>query len=142
MERKKVQKSGQQECEYHSYPACVTGSTQESLLYLVACGTLQVPMRLSKKRCKAPMCKVVALETEAGENQKTALIVNITQQENIDVNGSSMVVKNMNIVQHENICEINLEVQPETDPEGTVRFTNAIMAVDESSSLLVTGILR
>ena len=138
-----MQKSEQREREHHSYPECVTGSTHEHLLYLVVCGTLQLPMRLSKRRCKAPIqeqgCNVVALETEAGKHEKSAMIMNIIQRENMhDVNGSSsMVVQKMNIIQHENMCEVNLAVQSETD--ATVKFVDPISAVDTSGSLLVTG---
>ena len=120
-EKKRVQeKPGRQNCEHHSYPGmreCVPGSNHGSLQYLVACGTLQVPTELTRRRCKVPVIKAVALETEAWKNGK-----------------SDMVVQRRNIIQHTSTCEVNIEVQPQF-----VMFADAISAADASGSLLVTG---
>ena len=147
------QKPGRQEREYHSYPDmrdCVTGSNNSSLLYLVACGTLQLPMGLSKRKCKTPIQEqarnlaikpVIALETEDGNSAPSDQVVkrmNVIEHKN-EVNGPSvMIAPRTNIIQHENIYELNIAVQPETE-----RFADAIAAVDASgSNVLVTGILR
>ena len=124
------QKFGQQEREYHSCPDmrdCVIGSNHGTSLYLFTCGTLELPKKLSTIRYKTPIqeqgcnvaaTKAVEYETEAGKK-----------------GASQMVVERMNIMQHNNACEVNIAVQP-----LLVTFPDAIPAADTSGSLLVTGL--
>ena len=128
MARKREQKPDRQEREYHSCPDmrdCVIGSNHSTSLF--TCGTLELPKKLSTIRYKTPIqeqgcnvaaTKAVEYETEAGKK-----------------GASQMVVERMNIMQHNNACEVNIAVQP-----LFVTFPDAIPAADTSGSLLVTGL--